>query len=82
MSTKYPEFKYIILIGNVKDGFRAYGPYESLETVTSDDDILVEDVADMLTHLTDPPDMVHVMPLYPAKSAEQEEKERFGIFDE
>ena len=82
MSTKYPKFKYIILTGNVKDGFTASGPYESLETVTSDDDILVVDVADSLSMLIEPPDTVHVMPLYPAQSAEQIEKERFGIFNE
>ena len=82
MSTKYPSHKYIILTGNIKDGFKASGPYESLETVTSDDDILVEDVADMLNKLTEPPDTVHVMRLYPAKSVEQEEKEKFGIFNE
>ena len=79
MSTKYPKFKYIILTGDLQRGFVAYGPYESLETVTSDDDILVEDAVECFVNYlqaVDATSTVHVVTLHPAIADAYKEKLR------
>ncbi len=74
--------KYIILLGDLSRGFVAHGPYESLNTVTSDEDILVEDAAEGFVNYLQAQDAtqtVHVVPIYPAKNIEEIEREGFGI---
>ena len=72
--------KYIILTGNLKSGFMAHGPFESVYTTTSDDDgILVEDAAEILEKWVDASSSVHVVTLHPRKDVEEIQRERFGI---
>ena len=59
--------KFIVLTGNLKSGFMAYGPFESIYTTTSDKDgVLIEDVASELDIWMRPntQDSVHVVPLH------------------
>ena len=64
-------YKYIVLTGNLKDGFMSYGPFESIYTTTSDEDgALIEDVAPELEIWMRPnnQDSVHVVPLHVTKN--------------
>ena len=64
--------KFIILTGNLKSGFMAHGPFESVYTTTSDDDgILVEDAAKILAKWVDASNSIHVVPLHPRKDVEE-----------
>ena len=64
-------YKYIVLTGNLKDGFISYGPFESIYTTTSDEDgVLIEDVASELDIWMRPKyqNSVHVVPLHVTKN--------------
>ena len=63
--------KFIVLTGNLKSGFMAYGPFESIYTTTSDNDgVVVEDIeAELGIWISsNKQDSVHVIPLYVTKN--------------
>jgi len=75
--------KYIILTGDLQRGFVAHGPYESISTTTSDNDILVEDAVEGFVNYlqaVDATQSVHVVALHPAVANAY--KEKLGYFNE